>query len=323
MGEYAGFVDRSRGWLLAVLVTALCALAAPSGASAQGAPIPMVTYNAHWGEQVDARTGRWTGKLDLRRIAADIRRTGAEVAMLQELHTYRVRGRGVVNEARELAKLLRWTSGGVSRHAFFHGSSPVAIWCRRKDGRRVVKWIDGRPGRCQEHGNAILSKRPLLFARFMDLWRPAARDIYGATEGRGGILAGISVNGQRLELATAHLAREPVVATCQLRDLLAELSGRGPLVLAGDFNMEVGTETAAAHCSGVPPRPLDQLAALGFTHGEPGGRTYPAHRPREAIDHFFTSSGVGVEGVQPRSNCRRGRCSSDHRPLVGRVVLGP
>ena len=322
MGEYAGIVDRRRRPAVAALVAALCALAAPSGASAQGAPIPMVTYNAHWGEQVDARTGRWTGKLDLARIAADIRRSGAEVAMLQELHTYRVGGR-IVNEARDLAKLLRWTGGGVARHAYFHGSVPVAIWCRRKTGQRVVKWIYGRPGRCQQHGNAILSKRPLVSPRFMDLWKPAARDIYGATEGRGGILAGINVNGQRLELATAHLAREPVVATCQLRDLLTQLSGRSPLVLAGDFNMEVGTETASAHCSGVPPRPLDQLAALGFAHGGPGGRTYPAHRPREAIDHFFTSSGVVAEGVHPQMNCRGGRCSSDHRPLVATVTLVP
>ena len=306
-----------------MLAAALCALAVPGGAAAQGAPIPMVTYNAHWGEQVDARTGRWTGKLDLGRIAADIRRTGAEVAMLQELQTYRVRGRGTVNEARDLARLLGWTSGGVARHAYFHGSAPVAIWCKRKTGRRVVKWIYGRPGRCQQHGNAILSKRPLLFARFMDLWRPAARDIYGATEGRGAILAGIRVDGQELQLATAHLAREPVVSTCQLRDLLAGLSGRSPLVLAGDFNLEVGTETLNPHCDGVPPRPLDQLAALAFAHGEPGGRTYPAHRPREAIDHFFANAGVLVEGVRPLSNCRGGRCSSDHRPLAATVTLLP
>jgi endonuclease/exonuclease/phosphatase family metal-dependent hydrolase len=283
----------------------------------------MVSYNAHWGEQVDARTGRWTGKLDLGRIAADIRRTGAEVAMLQELHTYRVPGRGTVNEARDLARLLGWTAGGVARHAYFHGSAPIAIWCKRMTGRRVVKWIYGRPGRCQQHGNAILSKRPLLFARFMDLWRPAARDIYGATEGRGAILAGIRVDGQELQLATAHLAREPVVSTCQLRDVLAALSGRSPLVLAGDFNLEVGTETLNPRCDGVPPRPLDQLAALAFTHGEPGGRTYPAHRPREAIDHFFASPGVVVEGARPLSNCRGGRCSSDHRPLAATVTLVP
>ncbi len=303
-----------------MLAVALCALALPSGAAAQ-APIPMVTYNAHWGEQVDARTGRWTGKLDLARIAADIRRSGAEVAMLQELQTYRVRGRGVVNEARDLAKLLRWTSGGVARHAYFHGSAPVAIWCKRKTGRRVVKWIYGRPGRCLEHGNAILTKRPLLSARFVNLFRPAARDLYGAAEGRGAILARIDVNGQNLGLATAHLAREPVVSTCQLRDLLTQLSGRGPLVLAGDFNLEVGTETLSPHCDGVPPRPLDQLAALAFTRGEPGGRTYPAHRPREAIDHYFTSPGVVAEGVRPMSNCRGGRCSSDHRPLAATVSL--
>ena len=315
-------VERRAQAAVAVLA-AVSALGATPVAPAQGASIRMVTYNAHWGEQIDARTGRWTGKLDLGRIAADIRRTGAEVAMLQELQTYRVRGRGVVNEARELAKLLGWTRGGVGRHALFQGSFPVTVWCRSVGGQPVVKWIYGRPGRCLQHGNAILSKRPLRFAGLVDLWRTADRDIYGAVEGRGAVVAGIRLNGRELLLATAHLGRSPAVGTCQLRDLLTQLTGRTPLVLAGDFNMEVGTQTATARCSGVPPRPLDQLAALGFTHSEPGGRTYPAHRPGEAIDHFFTSSGVVATSVRPVSNCRDGRCSSDHRPLAARVTLPP
>jgi endonuclease/exonuclease/phosphatase family metal-dependent hydrolase len=227
----------------------------------------------------------------------------------------------VINEARELARLLGWTRGGVGRHAFFHASLPVTVWCRRESGEQVVRWIYGRPGRCLEHGNAILSKRPLRFARSVDLWRTAAQDMYGAVEGRGAILAGITVNGRELQLATAHLGRSAAVGACQLRDLLTELGGRSPLVFAGDFNMEVGTETAGERCSGVPPRPLDQLGALGFTHGEPGGRTYPAHRRLEAIDHFFTSSGVVAEDVRPVPNCREGRCSSDHRPLAATIRL--
>src|SRR5918998_10848 len=115
---------------LAVLAAALLAVVAPAAASAQGTRIPMVTYNAHW---------------------------GAQVAMLQELQTFRVRGRGVVNEARELARLLGWTSGGVGRHAFFRGSEPVSGWCKPTSGPRVVRWMYGRQARCLEHGNAILS----------------------------------------------------------------------------------------------------------------------------------------------------------------------
>jgi endonuclease/exonuclease/phosphatase family metal-dependent hydrolase len=314
-------VNRPLGPAVAALAAALFALGAPSGASAQAATIRMVTYNAHWGEQIDARTGHWTKKVDLGRIAAGIRRTGAEVAMLQELQVYRVPGRGVVSQAHELARLLGWTRGGVSRHAFFHASLPVTVWCRRESGEQVVRWIHGRPGRCLEHGNAILSKRPLRFVRFVDLWRTAAQDIYGAVEGRGAILAGISVNGRELQLATAHLGRSPAVGTCQLRDVLRELGGLSPLVFAGDFNMEVGTETPNPHCSGVPPRPLEQLSALGFTHGEPGGRTYPAHRRLEAIDHFFTSPGVTAEDVRPVPNCRGGTCASDHRPLRATITL--
>ena len=306
---------------LVALAAGLCFAAAATPASAQR-PLTMVTYNAHWGEEIDAGTGRWTGHLDLGRIAADIRRSGAEVAMLQEVHTYRV-GSRIVSEPREIAKLLRWTRGGVRRHMVFHASRPTAIWCRRADGRPKVRFLNGRPGRCREHGNAILSKRPIYSGRFIDLFRPAARDIYGAAEGRGALRAAMLVDGRQLWLATTHLARESVVGTCQLRDLLPQLTGLGSLVFAGDFNMQTDTRTVNPRCDGVPPRPLDQPAALGLVHGGPGGRTYPAHKPREAIDHFFVSPDLGVGGVQPLNNCRRGRCSSDHRPLVGRILLGP
>jgi endonuclease/exonuclease/phosphatase family metal-dependent hydrolase len=306
---------------LAVLAAGLCFAAAATSASAQS-PLTMVTYNAHWGEEIDARTGHWTGHLDLGRIAADIRRSGAEVAMLQEVHTYRF-GRRIVSEPREIAKLLGWTRGGVRHHMIFHASRPTAIWCRRADGSPKVRFLNGRPGRCREHGNAILSRRAIYSGEFIDLFRPAARDIYGASEGRGALRAAMLVDGRQLWLATTHLARESVVGTCQLRDLLPQLTGLGSLVLAGDFNMQTDTQTDNPRCDGVPPRPLDQPAMAGLVHGGPGGRTYPAHKPREAIDHFFVSPDLRVEGVQPQSNCRRGRCSSDHRPLVGRILLGP
>ena len=289
---------------LAVLAAGLCFAAAATSASAQS-PLTMVTYNAHWGEEINAQTGHWTGHIDLGRIAADIRRSGAEVAMLQEVHTYRV-GRRIVSEPREIAKLLHWTNGGVRHHMIFHASRPTAIWCLRADGRPKVRFLNGRPGRCREHGNAILSKRPIYSGEFIDLFRPAARDIYGAAEGRGALRAAMLVDGRQLWLATTHLARESVVATCQLRDLLPELTTLGSFVLAGDFNMQTDTQTDNPRCDGVPPRPLDQPAAAGLVHGEPGGRTYPAHKPREAIDHFFVTPDLRVEGVQPLNNCRRG-----------------
>ena len=153
-------MDRRRRLPVAVLAASLFCLAVPTSASAQGAPIPMVSYNAHWGEQVDARTGRWTGKLDLAQYGGHpaLRRRGGDAPGAP--HLSRVRARRGERGARS-REATRWTSGGVARHAYFHGSAPIAIWCKRKTGRRVVKWIYGRPGRCQQHGNAILSKRPL------------------------------------------------------------------------------------------------------------------------------------------------------------------
>jgi endonuclease/exonuclease/phosphatase family metal-dependent hydrolase len=288
----------------------------------EAAEFPVMTYNVHWAEQTDALTGRWTGRLDLRRVADEVHRSGAQLAALQEVQTYRAGGR-VLSEAHELARLLGWTSGGLRRHVLTYGSEPAAVWCRRKDGTSVVKWIGGRRVRCLRHGNAILSRRPLFHGRFIDLFRPAGDpfrpDLYGTDEGRSALRASIIVGGRRLWVATTHLARLPSIGVCQLRDLLSELAGLRPLVLAADFNMEPDTEVSSARCGGVPLRPLDQPVAAGLVRGGPGAATYPAHRPREHIDHLFASPPVELLNVRALDNCFRGRCSSDHRPLVARL----
>jgi endonuclease/exonuclease/phosphatase family metal-dependent hydrolase len=308
--------------VLAVVLSGL--LAGGGAAAATAAELRVMTYNVHWGEQVDARTGKWSGRLDLRRIAGDVSRSGAEVVAVQEVHTYRV-GRRVLSEAHELARLLGWTRGGVRRHVLTRGSAPVAIWCRRKSGVRVVKWLDGRRATCLEHGNAIIAKRPLFHGRFIDLFRPVGdplgRDLYGTDEGRSALLAAILVGGKRVWIASVHLARIPSIGTCQLRDLLAELSDARPLMLAGDFNLQTDTAVAKPRCDGLPPRPLDQLAGVGLVRGVPGGRTYPAHAPVEPIDHLFASPPISLAGVRAMNNCARGLCSSDHRPLAAWLRL--
>jgi endonuclease/exonuclease/phosphatase family metal-dependent hydrolase len=312
------------GSCLVVLAVLLSGLPAGGGAAAAAAEVRVMTYNVHWGEHVDGRSGKWSGRVDLRRISRDIRRSGAEVVAVQEVHTYRI-GRRILSEAHELARLLGWTRGGVRRHVLTRGSHPVAIWCRRKSGVRVVKRLDGRPATCLTHGNAIIAKSPLFHGRFIDLFRPVGdplgRDLYGTDEGRSGLLAAILVGGRRVWIASVHLARIPAIGACQLRDLLAELADARPLMLAGDFNMQIDTEVARSRCDGVLPRPLDQLGPAGLVRGAPGGRTYPAHVPVEHIDHIFASPPLSVLGVRAVNNCFGGICSSDHRPLAALLRL--
>jgi endonuclease/exonuclease/phosphatase family metal-dependent hydrolase len=309
---------------LAFALALLWSAAVPGGADATS--LRAMTYNAHWAEQTSARTGHWTGRLDLARIAKEIRSSGARVVFLQELHTYRV-GHRRLSEANELARMLGWTRGGVRFHAIFRTSKPLAIWCRRATGEAVVKHINGRPARCIGHGNAILSRTSLARGQFLDLFRPdddlLDGDLYGTREGRGALRASLVVDGTSLWLATVHLAREPSVGGCQLRDLLPQLASFRPLVFAGDFNMELTTESQRPRCAGLPVRPLDQVAPSGLVHGEPGGRTYPAYRPVEAIDHFFASPPLILQRVRPQNNCYRGRCSSDHLPLVATISMPP
>jgi endonuclease/exonuclease/phosphatase family metal-dependent hydrolase len=303
------------------LLLGLLAVSTGAGRS-EAAELSIMSYNVHWAEQTDARTGRWTGRLDLRRVAGEVLRSGAHLVALQEVQTYRTGGR-FLSEAHELARLLGWTTGGLRRHVLTYPSKPAAVWCRRKDGTSVVKWIGGRRARCLQHGNAILSARPLFHGRLIDLFRPVGDllgpDLYGTVEGRSALRASILVGGRRLWVATTHLARLPSIGICQLRDLLSELADVRPLVLAADFNMEPDTEVSPARCAGVPLRPLDQPVAAGLVRGGPGAATYPAHRPTEHIDHLFASPPVELLNVRALDNCSRGRCSSDHRPLVARL----
>ena len=319
-----------RGWpAVAVALTATGLSAPPAAAEVS---VRVMTYNVHWGEGVSAATGRRTGRIELGRVARDIRRSGAEVVSLQEAQSYRLRGGAVLSEPRAIARALGWTRGGVGRHYLFRGGLPAAKWCRRPlDGMPVVRRIGGRRARCVRHGNALLSRRPLTRKRSFSLWRgdgdSSDGDALGTFEGRVLVGARIRIGGLPLSVWGTHLAREPEIAACQLASTL-ELVGRGgPAVLLGDLNLSARTRTVP-RCPEAPERPFVLLRAAGFRERGRAPLTYPAHDPARAADHVLTRDVRSIGTARALSNCRRLRarepriCSSDHRPLVARLVIG-
>jgi endonuclease/exonuclease/phosphatase family metal-dependent hydrolase len=244
---------------------------------------------------------------------------------LQEAQSYRLPGGRAFSEAREIARALGWTEGGVGRHYLFRGGAPGAKWCKSLVyGRAVVRRIGRVRARCVRHGDALLSRRPLADKRSLSLWRADGEDsdgdALGTFEGRVLVGARIRVAGAPLWLWTTHLAREPDVAACQLAGAVAPIGGNDPALLLADLNMS-GRTITSPRCAEAPARPFDLLDAHGFREPTPVPRTYPAYAPANSIDHVLARNGPSVSSMRALPTCRAGICSSDHRPLLARVVV--
>jgi endonuclease/exonuclease/phosphatase family metal-dependent hydrolase len=316
--------------LLLVAAAAAVAMAASSSSASAETVFRAMTYNVHWAEGVNASTHRRAGRVEIERVVRDIRASGAEVVALQEAQSYRLPGRRAFSEPREIARALGWTKGGVGRHYLFRGGVPVAKWCRSPDdGEPVVRSIGGLRARCVSHGDALLSKHPLTRKRSYSLWRAdgddSDGDALGTSEGRVVVGARIGVAGAPLWLWTTHFAREPEIAACQLAGALAPIDRSQPALLLADFNMSGDTVTTP-RCAEATARPFDLLDAHGFREPAPVPRTYPAYGPDRVLDHVLASGGPTVASTRALRTCRASRragpriCSSDHRPLLARVV---
>jgi endonuclease/exonuclease/phosphatase family metal-dependent hydrolase len=205
--------------------------------------LTVISYNIRHGLGMD-------GKVDLPRIAAVIRASGAQVALLQEVD----RGMGRTQRrdlAAELAKALDWQ--GV-----FDAN------LRTKDGG--------------QYGNALLTSLPLK------AWK---NQVYTQTrpgEPRGLLRATLVWEGRDVELLTTHLDATPDDGERRhqvglIREALLGLPADRPFILAGDFNALPGGTTLAP----LRERWADAWATLETSPGP----TFPSDGPRERIDYFW------------------------------------
>jgi endonuclease/exonuclease/phosphatase family metal-dependent hydrolase len=128
--------------------------------------------------------------------------------------------------------------------------------------------------------------------------------VLDADDGRGGTVP--------VRLVATHLQHDSDVARlAQARHLAGVASASPePVVLLGDLNAEPGAPELA---------PLTSVLIDAWTiAGEGDRRTFPAHRPRLAIDHVLVSPAIGVDAVTVVPST-----ASDHRPLVADLGLAP
>jgi endonuclease/exonuclease/phosphatase family metal-dependent hydrolase len=265
----------------AALCLAQLALACASVRPPTPRVLRVLVYNIHAGK--DARDS-----VNLPRVAALVRATGADIALFQEVDRNTTRSGGVD----QVAELSRLTG--------FHGALGKSLTYQGGD-----------------YGIAVFSRWPLRSDSTIALSVPEmpARS-GGSTEPRVAHHAVIDAPTGRIDVLNTHLdasgtdrvrmheAGVLTAATTALRE-----RGAGVLLVGGDFNAE---PASAVHARVT----ATGLRDAWLTCGQGDALTYPAAAPIKRIDYLFLAG---------RVRCTEARVldsqASDHRGVLFTLVI--
>lgn len=238
--------------------------------------LTVLTFNIHHGQGVD-------GRVDLDRVAAEIRHSGAWVVGLQEVDRHWGGRSAFADQPAELGKRL---------------GMEVAFGPNVDLGPRTP----GAPRR--RYGTAVLSAFPIVSSHSTPL--PTG----GAGEEQRGLLETVlDVQGVPVRMMDTHFEHTSAVTRGLQARVVAAAVRRSaePVVLTGNLN---ATPQAAEI--------VTLTALLGDAHAAAGtgdGCTYPVDAPVARIDHVLASRArfLGSEALPS--------ASSDHRPVVAELLV--
>lgn len=243
--------------------------------------INVLTLNAHMGFNLFNR------RFVLPQLREAIRAVSADVVFLQEV---------LGAHALHAARLEDWPAG--PQYEFLADS----IWTQHAYGRNAA-YPHGH------HGNALLSKFPILRQRNRDV------TVQGHEE-RGLLHCVLDAPGSDHELHTicVHLGLRDAHRRRQLQLLCEEVNEEvpagAPLVVAGDFNDWRRRGHAVMRDCGLHE-------AFEQVHGRLA-RTFPARRPLLPLDRIYLRNAralqPGVLSLRPWTHL------SDHAPLVAGIA---
>ena len=154
-----------------------------------------------------------------------------------------------------------------------------------------------------EHGNALLSRWPILACQHQDISDHRL-------EQRGFLHVTLSVRGQAVHVLVVHLGlirRSRVRQLASLRHYIdSKIAAQAPVLLAGDFNelrqrLDVGLSQSGLQAWPVP-------------HA-----TFPSRLPLVQLDHVFARGMTPLSLVVPRG--KKWWRMSDHLPLIAEFSL--
>lgn len=238
--------------------------------------ITVLTLNAHMGFNLFNR------RFVLPELREAIRAVSADVVFLQEV---------MGEHALHAARVPEWAG---AQYEFLADS----LWSEHAYGRNAA-YPHGH------HGNALLSKFPILSQRNRDV------SVQGH-ENRGLLHCVLDVpeGGEPLHAICVHLGLRDAHRRRQLDLLCAEVHDAvpagAPLVVAGDFNDWRGRGHPRMRDCGL-------VEAFEAVHGRLA-RTFPARRPLLPLDRIYLRNAralqPGVLSLRPWTHL------SDHAPLV-------
>lgn len=250
------------------------------GTAGPPAELRVLVYNIHAGQDA-------AGASNIARVAALVRESGADLALLQEVDRG-TRRSGGVDQPTLLARLTGMT----------------AVFGRTLD-------YDGG-----EYGIAVLSRWRVMRDTLVHLpTEPAQSRAGGSIEPRGALWVTIASPWGALSVVNTHLDASGVEQwrRQEVHALLALARGAasrdGPLLVGGDLNSK---PDAAAP---------DTLRRAGLrdawaTCGEGEGFTFPSVAPVRRIDYLFLPDGPRCLGARVLDGE-----ASDHRALLVRLAL--
>lgn len=245
--------------------------------------LKVLTVNAHKGFNIFNR------KFVLNELREAVRQVGAEIVFLQEV---------LSEHALHAKRHSNWPT--ATQYEFLADS----IWPNFAYGRNAV-YPDG------DHGNALLSKFPILSHRNFDVTQHG-------DEQRGLLycVLWIAPIATRLHVICVHLGlserhrRAQLQLLCSLID--TSVPATAPLVVAGDFNdWRVKAHQSLNRCAG-----LHEV----FVHADgAAAKTFPSRWPLLRLDRIYVrNAGVHTPVVLPRKPWSH---LSDHAPLAAEIQL--
>ena len=233
--------------------------------------LKLLTINVHKG------VGLWRRPI-LKHLREAVAMVGADIVCLQEVR------------------------GGTPAAVPQYEALADGLWPQHAYGRNAA-------GPTSDHGNAVLSRWPILFTRNHDVTVPG-------DEARGLLHCVLALPGlaQDLQLICVHLGlRESHrrLQLGQLLDLVGTVPDSAPLIVAGDFN-----DWRQRADRILSPTGLQEVHVRH--HGSPA-RSFPAHCPVLALDRIYLR---GIASSRPLPMPRRPwRTLSDHVPVAAALTL--
>ncbi|WP_051772675.1 serine hydrolase [Saccharothrix sp. NRRL B-16314] len=249
-------------------------------------PLTVMSYNIHTGIGVD-------GRLDLARVAADIKAADADVVALQEVDVHWMARSEWRDQAAEL-------SAAVGMGVYF---APIYD---------LDPLEPGQPRR--QYGVAVLSRHPIVAAENHSITRlstqvpnPTPQPAPGFPE------VELDVRGERVHVYNTHLdyRADPAVRRAQVADMLRVMADdRGKArVLLGDFN-------AVPTAPELAPLWTELVDAWAMTDPSSPGLTYPAQAPTKRIDYVAAGYPARVRDTRVITTD-----ASDHLPVLAELAV--